>query len=89
MSIFDGKRLDNNTFKLDADRMRKGWYTDKYFSNIAEMLTILSKSGYCYKGNSPRLKNIRPDRRYQLRRPGSGDAGIYPAKGHNNFGGTG
>jgi nicotinate phosphoribosyltransferase len=58
MSIFDGKRLDNNTFKLDADRMRKGWYTDKYFSNIAEMLTILSKSGYCYKGNSPRLKNI-------------------------------
>jgi nicotinate phosphoribosyltransferase len=58
MSIFDGKRLDNNTFKLDADRMRKGWYTDKYFSNIAEMLTILSKSGYCYQGNSPRLKNI-------------------------------
>ena len=28
MSIFDGKRLDNETFKLDAERMRDGWYTD-------------------------------------------------------------
>jgi nicotinate phosphoribosyltransferase len=57
MSIFDGKRLDNTTFKLDADRMRRGWYSDKYFCNIAEMLTAMSKSGYCYKGDSPRLKS--------------------------------
>ncbi len=56
MSVFDGKRLDNSTFKLDAERMRRGWYSDKYFCNIADMLTILSKSGYCYHGNSPRLK---------------------------------
>lgn len=56
MSVFDGKRLDICTFKLDAERMRHGWYSDKYFCNIAEMLTILSKSGYCYHGNSPRLK---------------------------------
>jgi nicotinate phosphoribosyltransferase len=58
MSIFDGKRLDNNTFKLDVERMRKGWYTDKYFSNIAEMLTTMTKSGYCYQGNSPRLNSL-------------------------------
>ncbi len=58
MSIFDGKRLDNSTFKLDVERMRKGWYTDKYFSNIAEMLTIMTQSGYCYQGNSPRLNSL-------------------------------
>lgn len=57
MSIFDRKRLDNSTFKLDAERMRRGWYSDKYFCNIAEMLTAMSKSGYCYSGDSPRLKS--------------------------------
>jgi len=55
MSIFDGKRLDNKTFKLDAERMRDGWYTDKYFVNIAQMLSILTKSGYIYQGRKNRL----------------------------------
>lgn len=49
MSIFDGQRLTNQTFKLDIERMRRGWYTDKYFSNIANMLTILSEQGYTYQ----------------------------------------
>ncbi len=39
MSIFDGKRLTNETFKLDIERMRRGWYSDKYFENINRMLT--------------------------------------------------
>ena len=51
MSIFDGKRLTNETFKLDIDRMRRGWYSDKYFENINRMLTALSKEGYTYSGN--------------------------------------
>ncbi len=55
MSLFDGKRLDNETFKLDIERMRRGWYTDKYFTNIATMLTILSKQGYTYQGQDHRL----------------------------------
>lgn len=55
MSIFNGKRLDNLTFKLDIERMRSGWYTDKYFNNIAQMLTILDKEGYCYQGKRPHL----------------------------------
>jgi nicotinate phosphoribosyltransferase len=38
MSIFDGKRLTNETFKLDIERMRRGWYSDKYFENINRML---------------------------------------------------
>ena len=29
MSIFDNKRLTNKTFKLDIERMRQGWYSDK------------------------------------------------------------
>lgn len=55
MSIFDGKRLDNATFKLDIERMRRGWYTDKYFTNIARMLTVLAEQGYCYQGRDHRL----------------------------------
>lgn len=38
MSIFNGQRLTNVTFKLDVERMRHGWYSDKYFENIIAML---------------------------------------------------
>ncbi len=55
MSIFDGKRLTNETFKLDIERMRKGWYTDKYFTNIAYMLEVLASQGYRYQGKDHRL----------------------------------
>lgn len=55
MSLFDGKRLDNTTFKLDIDRMRRGWYSDKYFINIARVLSSLAAEGYVYQGSSPRL----------------------------------
>ena len=43
MSIFDGKRLTNDTFKLDIERMRCGWYSDKYFENIGHTLTELAR----------------------------------------------
>jgi nicotinate phosphoribosyltransferase len=55
MSIFDGKRLSNETFKLDAERMRSGWYSDKYFENIVGMLTNLARRGYAFGGHSTRL----------------------------------
>lgn len=55
MSIFDGQRLDNSTFKLDIERMRRGWYSDKYFTNIAYMLTELSRRGYTYHGEHHNL----------------------------------
>jgi len=58
MSIFNGQRLDNTTFKLDIERMRKGWYSDKYFTNIAHMLTVMAESGYRYVGNSDRLPDV-------------------------------
>jgi nicotinate phosphoribosyltransferase len=50
MSIFDKKRLTNDTFKLDVERMRRGWYADKYFVNIATMLSILADQNYRYEG---------------------------------------
>lgn len=55
MSVFDHKRLTNEVFKLDVERMRKGWYTDKYFVNIAHMLEVLDREGYTYSGKHPRV----------------------------------
>ena len=55
MSIFDGKRVTNDVFKLDAERMRAGWYSDKYFENIVGMLTDLARRGYGFGGHSTRL----------------------------------
>ncbi|MGE5249884.1 MAG: nicotinate phosphoribosyltransferase [Bacteroidota bacterium] len=62
MSIFDGKRLTNETFKLDVDRMRQGWYSDKYFENIGRMLSALSAEGYVYGGRNHNLPaDVSPD----------------------------
>lgn len=56
MSIFNGQRLTNANFKLDIERMRRGWYSDKYFTNIAYMLQELSARKYLYHGQ----KDILP-----------------------------
>jgi nicotinate phosphoribosyltransferase len=62
MSIFDNKRLTNETFKLDIERMRRAWYSDKYFQNIGIMLTRLAEQGYTYQGEAPRLpEGISPE----------------------------
>ncbi len=62
MSIFDHKRLTNETFKLDIDRMRRGWYSDKYFENIGRMLTALSAEKYTYSGKYHNLPlDVSPD----------------------------
>jgi nicotinate phosphoribosyltransferase len=58
MSIFNKKRLTNETFKLDIERMRRGWYSDKYFENIGHMLTVLAAEGYSYGGQ---LHNLPED----------------------------
>jgi nicotinate phosphoribosyltransferase len=54
MSIFNHRRLTQETFKLDIERMRRGWYSDKYFENVYRMLTALAASGYRYDGHFPR-----------------------------------
>lgn len=63
MSIFDNQRLTNETFKLDAERMRAGWYSDKYFENIVGMLSVLARRGYGFGGQSGRLAAAGVDAR--------------------------
>lgn len=61
MSIFNNKRLTNITFKLDIDRMRQGWYSDKYFVNIAQTLQVLAENDYRFAGRSPILDKLGID----------------------------
>jgi nicotinate phosphoribosyltransferase len=53
MTIFNQKRLTNAVFKLDVERMRQGWYSDKYFANILKMLSGIGHSGG-YEGDFAR-----------------------------------
>ena len=55
MTIFNLSRLTNDTFKLDIERMRRGWYSDKYFENIGRMLTALASEKYIYSGQKHNL----------------------------------
>ncbi|HXT36494.1 MAG TPA: nicotinate phosphoribosyltransferase [Chloroflexota bacterium] len=50
MSVFDGQRLPSAVFKLDTQRLPRGWYSDKYFFNIAQLLRDLSEQGYTFQG---------------------------------------
>src|SRR5215210_7016509 len=61
MSIMDGTRLPAEIFKLDVERMRRGWYSDKYFGNIVRVLTELAKRGHRFGGVSPDLSDLGVD----------------------------
>jgi nicotinate phosphoribosyltransferase len=58
MSVFDGKRLTNEVFKLDIERMRRGWYSDKYFENSVRLYEELVRSGYRFKGTNRSLAGM-------------------------------
>lgn len=51
MSIFNHQRLENDTFKIDVQRMRQAWYTDKYFANISLMLAALAEKNCTYSSS--------------------------------------
>jgi len=80
VSVFDQKRIAASTFKLDVDRMRRGWYSDKYFHNIVILLAALDQSGYRFAGHNQALTragvdvkaidtgNIRVEMQYFTRR---------------------
>ena len=57
MTIFNRERLTNDVFKIDVKRMRRGWYSDKYFENIGVMLSTLAQHGYLFKGEGLRFGN--------------------------------
>jgi nicotinate phosphoribosyltransferase len=52
MSVFTGTRLPTEVFKLDTQRLPRGWYSDKYFLNIAQLLADLSCLGYRFSGEA-------------------------------------
>ncbi|MCI0712784.1 MAG: nicotinate phosphoribosyltransferase [Chloroflexi bacterium] len=70
MSVFDGKRLTQDTLQLDLDGLRRGIYSDKYFENIRRMLSKLASEGYNYSGSSPRLNDVQhynlPDAKVEM-----------------------
>jgi nicotinate phosphoribosyltransferase len=61
MSIFNQSRLTNATFKLDVERMRRGWYSDKYFVNIAQTLQVLAENDYHFSGAAPDVTKMGID----------------------------
>jgi nicotinate phosphoribosyltransferase len=61
MSVFDGKHLPADIFKLDVERMRAGWYSDKYFYNIVALLADLARAGYRFGGTSRDLAPLGLD----------------------------
>ncbi|HEY7410194.1 MAG TPA: nicotinate phosphoribosyltransferase [Vicinamibacteria bacterium] len=63
MTVFDRRRLPPSVFKLDVDRMREGWYSDKYFINVANTLAQLAARGYRFGGTAPDLSDIDVDLR--------------------------
>lgn len=61
MSIFDGKRLTLDTFKMTDEivyKMRMGWYSDVYFNNTVRVLTKLSAEEYTFGDKENDLKGI-------------------------------
>ncbi len=61
MSVFNGQRLSPEVFKLDAERLPRGWYSDQYFLNIAQLLTDLARSGYRFEGElPPNVQGLNP-----------------------------
>jgi nicotinate phosphoribosyltransferase len=47
--------LREDPFGLDYEKVRKGWYTDKYFVHAATILSKLIREGYKFDGKSPEL----------------------------------
>ncbi|WP_041701442.1 nicotinate phosphoribosyltransferase [Gottschalkia acidurici] len=61
MSVFNGKRLPIEIFKMTEeiiDKIRSGWYSDEYFNNTLRVLTSLSKEGYKFGDKENDLNGI-------------------------------
>ncbi len=54
MSVFDGKRLNLSKLGLDIEGVRRGDYSDRYFTNVVRVLERLAAEGYRYAGANPR-----------------------------------
>ncbi len=60
MTLFDHQRLASSLFRLDVDGLRRGYYSDKYFENIVQVLEGAKDAGYVFAGTSPRDLPVDP-----------------------------
>lgn len=63
MTVFDGKRLTDAPYQFDVDGLRRGFYADKYFENIRQILSGVAAQGQTFGdfgGQSPRALPIDP-----------------------------
>lgn len=60
MTIFDHQRLPSTLFKWDLEGLRRGFYSDKYFENIVQILEGARAAGYTFAGVSPRQLPVDP-----------------------------
>ena len=54
MSLTREGRLTQAVLGLDIEGLRQGRYSDRYFTNIVQVLSALSREGYQYQGGNPR-----------------------------------
>jgi nicotinate phosphoribosyltransferase len=48
MTLFDHQRLTHATLRLDLEGIRRGFYSDRYFENVEQVLRGASAEGYRY-----------------------------------------
>ena len=60
MTTFDHLCLSSSRLKLDVDGLRRGYYSDKYFENIVQVLQGAKAAGYTFSGTSPRTLSVDP-----------------------------
>jgi len=60
MTLFDGKRLTQEMMHLPIDGLRRGLYSDKYFTNVEKVLTGAFKRSLTYAGVHP-AKPVPPE----------------------------
>lgn len=60
MTVFDHRRLPVHLLRLDADGLRRGYYSDKYFDNVVRVLAGYAASGATFAGQNPRNLPLDP-----------------------------
>lgn len=54
MTLFDHVRLTEQALQLDIERLRRGYYSDRYFENVEQVLRSASAEGYRYGAGEAR-----------------------------------
>jgi nicotinate phosphoribosyltransferase len=55
MTCFDGRRLTQTALALDVDGLRRGYYSDRYFTNVVRILEAEASASAHYRGRYPRV----------------------------------